>query len=213
MRLFTLFLLTIFTTSCSSHITPMSGKIIDGRYYDPKGIFSVKARNGVEIIEYPFQGEKDAGVAFQSIIGQMERIEVIVDAKEFCDELLPNLDHHSCNFELIYERIANSFPETKVLEKKSIEIEGIGTACAGIFFIPKGSTMVDAITRERQDSIRSYLFSYAENDLVIISVQESPSITSFRSYAANDERANEVLLEETINIRKDYRKVEALPAY
>lgn len=213
MRLFTLFLLTIFTTSCSSHITPMSGKIIDGRYYDPKGIFSVKSTKDAEIIEVPLQNEKETGVTFQSMFGQLERIEVAINAKEILDTELPNIDPHSWNFEYIYDGIARSFPGTKVLEKRSIEIEGVGAACAGIFYIPKGSTMIDAVTRERSDSVRSILISYADTDLVIISVQEFPPITDLRSFSPDNNRANEVLLEETINIRKDYRKVEALPAY
>ncbi len=215
MKQFTILFLLALVTACAptknSTEMPMvkprlEGKIVEGRYYDPKGIFNVKAKDYEEIYELPFQGDGVVGITFHSSFGQMERIEVSIDSKDKLEKQLPGSDVLSCFFEYIYDVISEVAPGTKVLEKRNIEIAEVGPICVGVFFIPKGSTMVDAITGDREDSIRSCLISYADQDLVIINVQESPSITNFRTYARNDERANEQLIENAINIRKDFKK-------
>lgn len=210
-------LLTFLIVSCTPSISlppprtadRIMGRVSNGMYYDSTNTFCVpvlkNASPQLQITEMPNSAQNVSAVLFSSDFGQLERTEVLKEAKANLEEMAPGVDHTSCFFEHIYDTTLLAFPGTKVMEKRYVEIDNIGTCCCGILFIPEGSTLCDAITNKRLDSTRAYVISYADENLVIISVQE---IRNFRLISAmNDDEANDRLINQALEVRKGYRNL------
>lgn len=193
------------TPTAALQQSPIEGKIIGDRYYDPTGTFSVtvmsQAFNRV-INEAKMPNKESIGVSFQNDFGSLSKVEVLVGVKPKFMEMAPLEHHNSIFFEITYDHLLSFFPGTKVLEKKEVEVEGIGTVCAGVILIPRGSTLTCLETMIPEDSIRAFIISYDHDNLVIVSVQEPLSTGPF---GRNDETANELLINTAIEFRKTYR--------
>jgi hypothetical protein len=210
-------LLTALLVSCtpSLNLPPprtadrIMGRVSNGMYYDATNTFCVPVlKNAIPqlmIEEFPNSAENASAVLFCTDFGQLERTEVLKNAKANLEKIAPGVDHTSCFFEHIYDTTLLAFPGTKVMEKRYVQIDNIGTCCCGILFIPGGSTLCDTITKKRLDSTRAYVISYADENLVIISVQE---IRDFRLISGmSDDEANDRLINQALEVRKGYRNL------
>lgn len=204
-------LLTALFVSCTPSLQSpqILGRVSNGIYYDSTNTFCVPVlKNAIpqlQITEMPNSPQNVSAVLFSSDFGQLERTEVLKDAKANLEEIAPGVDHTCCYFEHIYDTTLLAFPGTKVMEKRYVQIDNIVTCCCGILFIPEGSTLCNAITNKRLDSTRAYVISYADENLVIISVQEIPDFRLITGM--DDDEANDRLINQALEVRKGYRNL------
>jgi hypothetical protein len=194
------------TSSSTLHQLPIQGKIIEDRYFDPTGTFSVavmsKAFNRI-INEENNPLSNSVVVSFQNDFGMLEKVEVLKGVKPMFLEMAPLETHYTRFIEGIYNITSKQFQGTQLFEKNEFEVEGIGMVSAGILFIPEGSTLTCLETMKRNDSIRAYIVSYDGEDLVTVCVQEP---FAQGPIPRDDKKANELLIKTAIDFRKTYRK-------
>lgn len=208
--LLTIILGGLLSQSCTPTSTlkqlPLQGKIIEDRYYDPTRTYSVavmsEAFNRI-ITEENHPSTNSSAVWFQNDFGMLHKVEVLRGVKPTYLEMASLETQYSCFIEGLYDIIVKQAPGTKVLEKREIEVQGIGRVSAGVLFIPEGSTLTCLETMKRNDSFRAYLVSYDGDDLVIVCVQEPFGPGPF---PRDEEKANERLINSAVEFRKTYKK-------
>jgi len=83
--------------------------------------------------------------------------------------------------------------EVQYIKEQVEQIDDVGQVYLALVNIPGASTLMDAATGKRGDSKRAYLVSLEDNQILVLSTQESP-------------RGNQDLFNKLIELRKSYKK-------
>jgi TPR repeat protein len=185
------------------------GEIIDNRYYDPTKTFSVAAVSWPNRQNYFEEGHvEDAHyVSFRNDLDGLVRVEVIeniIDNQAKNSEDLAQEAVLRDFFQYHLESIEQLFPGTKIIEKNEKNIDCIGHSLFAIIWIPKGSKLGNANTGEALDTVLGYIFSFSENQLVAVSIEEE----SLSATKTNRTELNVEMYKRLIEIRKSYKRIQ-----
>jgi hypothetical protein len=179
--------------------------MVAGHYHHPDELFSFKApamMPGAKIEE--MLSPRIDVITFRDDYGHLIRVEVVTSTKEKYEGLTALLreDEEKTVRELfvycVFDLIAQAFPDTKILEEKFCEVEGIGNVFFVVINIPGGSTLQNADTGEVFDSMRAYTLFVKENQFIAISIQDGLPGSDFT------EANNQFLFNKLLEIRSSY---------
>lgn len=192
----------------------LQGKIIEGRYYDPAGYFSVAVmENGYGLKINESVNKAITAVAFQNEIGDLVQVEVIPGFKTEIEKRAISEDMKNIFEVLVVRQMNDIFLDAEVLKVEEREIEGLGNVCLALVSIPEGATIGDKLTGKQADTTRAYLLTFQKEHLVVISKQEVlfPTNPVMQSILNIDTRQkdemNNALLNKVIKIGKTYRAI------
>lgn len=197
----------------------LKGKVINGHYRHPYGLYSIKLPEmllGARIDEKLISPKSTkSAVVFLDDFGNLVRVEVSAHTKEemkmFDFLFAENFEEHSRGlFEhSVLAPISREFKGTRIIEDKTVDIDGIGKTYFALVQIPNGSNMRNSNTGKREDSTRAYMMSTSGTHLVFLSTQES--IISKNEREFDQKTAREIppahtqeLYNRLIELRKTY---------
>lgn len=150
-------------------------------FEDPGGLFSIQIPPHLINPSIREGGEGDFRyVNFIDDYGQLIRIEAIkCKDEDLCKILLET--HYKDFFRELFEEgmlnpILRYFPGTEVLYEEDICSEDFHEGYYVLLSIPGGATTMEEETGKHLDALRGFLFSFADNHIVVISNQYPPLI-------------------------------------
>jgi hypothetical protein len=182
--------------------------IRQGYYYDVDNAYKIKVPNYLHRAHfnhtYMAEGFHSA-VTMDTDFGLMCRIEDVILPEDIdCNNI--TCEHlEGLFYECVFMPICNKYPSTQILEQKYTEIEGIGVAYFGTLYIPEGGNLLEVQTGKRCDAKMTYMISFCENHLVVLS-QQSPSNHLF-GYASNRDNYPKYY-QELIDLRRSYQIIK-----
>lgn len=205
----------------NSNLRGLKGKIINGYYQHPYGSYSIKLpemMSGARIDEHLLTPTRSTIVFFDDF-GNLVRVEVAIQSREEMEALdFLFTENYEKEFHGLFEYcalapIASMFKGTRLLEEKTVEIEGIGKTYFALIEIPNGSNMKNLDTGKFDTSTRAYMMSFAGSHLVTLSVQESTLSKNAREFYKITGHAippvkSQELYDTLIELRKTYNQNE-----
>lgn len=192
--------------NCKTRYKSIQGTFYDDRFYDQKGWYSVQVPKQYQHQMEDFYTSHLSGSVFKDQFGNLMRFEIMkIPDDLLCPEFLENAHHsfgekfHECTVKVIKKK----FPTTTVIHEELKESSG-GPFYFAILNIPKGSTCVNAITNEPADSTRGYLLFLSDNELIVLSNQNSPLFDVADKYRDQNTK-NEIILGQLLKMRELFR--------
>lgn len=212
------YLLTLAVlTSCESKFyreASLRGKVIDERYYDPKGWFSVETSKFYQRNIEEIGNERVSGVIFYGELGGLKRFEAsqhpmisewAADAKQDRDQI------KFMFYEAGLEPINESYPGTTILHEDFVTLDDNNVAYFVILNIPQGGSLMHVETKQHLDSTRGFLVYLDGHQLVSLSYEHSQIAVEFiRTYGkktdGNKSEISSIILGNLLDMQKGYRK-------
>lgn len=171
----------ILDENTSIHSDKLCGKIIDGYYHDPKGIFSFKipkAEYSRTLEEYFVPDETAWSIRVTDHYGNHFTFDVASNDSEKLR--LANIRPETeckATYKMFFDVAAvgsfkKLFPSQKVLEERFIKLNRNSYAQSAILYLPCGSTVFNSKTNTQFDARRAILLSFTGNFIVMTHVQE-----------------------------------------
>lgn len=192
------------------------GKIVDGRYYDCNGWFSMAVPEYAEprFVEDDHVENRLCDVAFFNDYGYLLKVEVdelipevrsiISKHQDVKDEVLDALFH-----EAIFPQIQSEVPKAELLHQRKIILDSGEPAVFVVLNLPASSSVVDRSTGFSYDSKRGYLFSFSNNRrLINLSMQDTYSLMPRFAQSAKI-HLNERLLKHLLRVQQTFRNLPA----
>lgn len=209
-------LLALLMCSCAASPQRIANNrpAVSNRYYDPTGTFSVSAAQNLSstrVVEHSDENYKSA--SFISDFGSFTGVQVVRCPEGIRPIIETNSEAAFKYLDAVYklgviDPLTQKNPGTIAKHEENLILDQIGPAKFVILSIPGGSSIASAETGRKLDSTQSYLLSFCEDYVVIITHQNSPVF----SQIANDigtggdgEARNQKMLNELVEIRSSYK--------
>lgn len=212
---FTLALISLVMSGCSNLNHEKISQ--DGYYYNYKNSYKFKVPDNLykpKIYEDYLPERNFSLVIIQDDFGNLARIEDEIFTDEIMDLLtgVETANKYSEFFETIFincifQPISEQISSIKVLEKKYVDLDGVGPAYFAALYLPEGATLQDSETGIRCDSERAFMISLCENHLVVFSTQ-TVIIKELRRFNMEDNSNLKKMYERLVELRKSYRIIK-----
>lgn len=212
MRYSLLLLIALLFSSCGTTTTFMltsdkpccKGQIIDDRYSDPQGLFSLKMpiMSGRQIQEQCLD-PNSSHVTFMGDMGSLVRIEVIKNPPDLCTDLI-NKDALQTLFRVaVFEQIKRPIPSASFIVEEYIDEDGEGLSYFALLDLPGADTLADANTGQRFDGKRGFLFFFEGDASVILSYHLPDWMIKF--HKGHEEDLQKLAKDNLLEIRKSFK--------
>ena len=200
--------------STSFHPEPaLQGKIEQGRYYDPKGFFSINIPDMPSSPHFEeILGDEDvAGVVMLDEMGHLLRVEVLNLPDDIYVFFAQNFKDPHEELKYLFEQIAlpslDDFCKNKLICEEVFDLETIGPAYCVALEVYEGSSLICLDTQKRLDTVRSYLVTFSGSQIVFLCSHLSGMGAEIYQLMDSAKEKNQLLTslkENLIEARKTY---------